>query len=479
MAGRRVATAVRAKARAGGGQDTAVDTTPDVSNLAALVEDSRQAGLDGDPGPSDPSDFHSLTGRLVSARAHFPPVYTDAVVDPFLAALQSLGQQGFTQILMQDPRRVSVAGTLFDITQAILQRGEGFEKNATDAFQEVVGDLYDGFLSAEDRKGVAPPENATVAPLIKWGNPADGPYTWPIDATHPFGLKCGAIVNLPPSHSRRGIIGWAALGHETGGHDILHAYAGMEDQLAGAVFKALKSQSGLNSLLPNYWASRIDETASDVMGILNMGPAAAIGVIGYFRGLNAAFGGSPSLRNEGQADDPHPADIVRGYLASSVVSLLSFDEASAWSEVLKKETDNDLDEVVLEGQKVSQADAQLSAQVVAETVVRTQLLTLESHALGDIQDWRNQDEQLVVQVRQALGTAGALPADQTPRIFAAHVVAGALMEILAGRDAPDLVFERMKSMLDVMHKANPTFGPLFVRHRGNIFKDVAYRRYIR
>ena len=52
------------------------------------------------------------------------------------------------------------------------------------------------------------------------------------------------------------------------------------------------------------------------MGILNLGPAAGIGLIAYFRGLGAAFGQPPKLRSDGPADDPHPADIVRGYLAA-------------------------------------------------------------------------------------------------------------------------------------------------------------------
>ena len=477
MAGRRTMARVGVAGHANGVHAATAGVAPDISNLAMLVEDARQAGLDADPGPGDPTDFHNLVGRIVAARTHLPPVYQDAAVDPFLATLQSLGSAGFARILMRDPQRTNLAGTMFDIAQAILQRGEAYEKNATDAFQEVVGDLYDGFLSAEDRRGVMRPTNATVAPLIKWGNPEAGPYTWPIDATRPFGLKC-AVVNLPPSHTRRGIIGWAALGHETCGHDVMAAYTGMGAELSDAVFKALRAQSGLNTRLPAYWSSRIDETASDVMGILNMGPVAGIGVIGYFRGLNAAFSGTAALRNEGPADDPHPADIVRGYLASSVVSLLNFGEASAWADTLKRETDKDLSQIVLEGRVVSTADAQQSAQIVAETIVMTQLTTLGSHSLGSIQNWGDQDEQLVAQVRQALQTAGSLPTDQTPPIYAAHVVAWAVTEALTGHDTPNLVFERMKVMLDVLHKSNPTFGPLLVRHRGNIFRDFAYRRHL-
>lgn len=449
--------------------------TIDVSNLANCVDDARRAFLDSDPGPSDPGSFSEALGRLVAARTKFPPLYTTDFVDPFIGRLRDLGESGFTNIIVRDPKRVGAAGLMFDIVQAILQRGEHFEKNPSDAFQQVVDDLYDGFLSAEDRKGVAAPENATDAPLIKWGNPQDGPYTWPIDATRNFDVRA-AVVNLPPSHARRALLGWAALGHETGGHDVLHAYAGLEDQLANAVHDALGKQFHGKSVLPDYWANRIDETASDVMGILNMGPAAAIAIVGYFRGLNDSQGFGPHLGNEGPAGDVHPADIVRGFLGAAVVSLLSFDGAAAWSQLLDQQTSQDVNQIVLEDREVGADDAQASARTVATTIVHAKMNTLEGHSLGDIQDWRNADEQIVDRVRQALRTTAEVPADSTPRIYAAHVVAAAVLEALSAKGDILALFERMKGILDGMHTANPSWGPLFVRHPGNLFKQRAYVR---
>jgi len=270
-------------------------TAPDISNLAACIEDARLAGLDMAAGPDDPTDYDQLRGRLHAARQKFPPLYQQEFVDPYIRNVDSLGRSGFTQILISDPGREREAGLLLDMAHAVLQFAEGFEKSATAAFQQVASDLYDGFLSAEDRKAVQPPENATTPPLVKWGNPQSGPYTWPVDATRVFGAQAG-VINLPPANAHKGLVAWAALSHEDAGHDILHAYAGLQDQLAEAVREAVTA-SGVGHKLPEYWADRIDETSSDVMGILNMGPAAAIGIIAYFRGLNAAFTGKPKLRN--------------------------------------------------------------------------------------------------------------------------------------------------------------------------------------
>lgn len=75
------------------------------------------------------------------------------------------------------------------------------------------------------------------------------------------------------------------------------------------------------------------------MGVLNMGPAAGIWLVVYFRGLNAAFTGVATLRNDGPSGDPHPADILRGFLAAATVRLLSFDDAVTWADAIEQETE--------------------------------------------------------------------------------------------------------------------------------------------
>jgi hypothetical protein len=449
----------------------AADVAPDISHLQTCIEDARQAALDGDQGPAEPTDFHDLRGRLEAARSKFPPLYRQDFVEPYIAEIDSLGQTQFAQILMQDPDRSRAAGLMLDMAQAILQRSERFSLAALNAFQEVVGDLYDGFLSAEDRQGVKPPDLGTTPPLIKWGNPDFGPYTWPVDATSTFGAHAG-VVNLPPANARRGLLAWAALGHETGGHDILHADNGLQDELTAAVRRKVAE---ISPDLAEYWSSRIDETASDVLGILNMGPAAAIGLVGYFRGLNKAFTGRAILRNNGPANDPHPADIVRGFLAAETVALLPFSQHTAWSNVVATETNKDVQTIVLDGRTVSPQEARESARRVADAIVNTKARSLEDHALGEIQTWRDSDEQKISVVRHALVTTEDLPEGQGPsRIFATHVVAAAVMESLAnGNDLP-VVFDRMVSILNKMHGQNPVWGPLFVRHPGNIARDLAY-----
>ncbi len=427
-----------------------------LAGLVACVEDARAAALVRADGPPDPTAFGPLRARLEAAAAKLPPEYRDAVAVPLLARLDELGPRGFARLLAEDPDRSGDARLLLDLAQTVLQHGEGYQARATGAFQEVVSDLYDGFLSAEDRRGVKPPEGEVLAPLVRWGS-ADGPYTWPADATATVGVEV-AVVSLPAANASRGVLAWAALAHETAGHDLLGADAGLRDQLADAVRGQLLDAK-MAPAIADYWADRIDETASDVLGVLNMGPAAAVGTIGYFRGLNGAWGGTPSLRNVGSPEDPHPADIARAYLAAETVRLLSFEGAARWADRLVAEADRDLGKIRLGDVAVTAAVAKASAAVVARAIAKTRVPALESHALLEIQDWRDRDEAVVAALRKGLRAGGDAPAGPyAAGTYAAHAVAAGIYEAVAGAEPPARALGGMIAALDAMHDRNPAWG---------------------
>lgn len=448
---------------------------PNISNLPVCIENIRRAVLSNRQGPEDPTDFYSLRTRIEAVKDKFPVLYQKALVQPFMKVIDGLGPEKFMEILLRDPQRNRAAGLMLDIAQAILQNGEGYNAMATDAFQEIVSDLYDGFLSAEDREGIAPPDLSVIPAIVKWGNPENGPYTWPIGATSSFELET-AVVSLPPIHAETGILAWGSIPHEICGHNILHADTGLMNELKKAVRNGLL-QRDIGPGLAEYWAARVDETASDVLGVLNLGPSAAISLIGYFRGINAAYAGNARLRNQGPAGDVHPADILRGYLGAYATGLLKFDQAGAWEKLIESETDQDLSAIRLEGVAIDSGIAKQSARIVAQTIMKTKLQSLENHSLDQIQNWKNGDESITATIRGLLSTAGSLDEEYRSGFYAAHVVAAAVTEVLAKNDGDlDVIFARMVTLLKVMHDKNPSWGPLFIKHPGDISRHLIYYR---
>jgi hypothetical protein len=293
-----------------------------------------------------------------------------------------------------------------------------------------------------------------------------------VDATRTFGLTVG-VVNLPPANARHGLCAWAALGHECGGHDILHADRGLLTELSDRVGAAL-TKAKLGTRMSNYWSSRIDETASDVLGVLNLGPAAGIGLIAYFRGINAALGWGAKLSSEGPSDDPHPGDLVRGYLAAETVRLLLFSGATARANAIAAQTGKDAGKIVLAGTSVTLAQAKQAAMVVAATIATTRLDALDGHAFAEIQNWRDHDEDVVAQLEPVLTAKIDAPVSFGSDAYAAHVVSAAVVLALEGAAPIPLLFARMLAVMEAMHDANPSWGPLYVVHPGDIARDQVF-----
>lgn len=448
-----------------------LEATPDISNLKNCIKDVRKAEA------SSPhvltfdtytNNFGKLMTDLEAASATLPFVYQEAAAKPLIQFLENFGEPRFLEIFSghsTDEEAALFQEIIPDAALSILMH-EGINSQEINAFQEIVSDLYDGFLSDEDRiekqtgSPIEPPTYGTLPPLVKFGNPDAGPYTWPCDATSQIlGMKCG-IVSLPPAQIKGGLIAWSCLGHETGGHDVTHADEGLLDELAKKVYNAVLKQFKSKKLAA-YWSKCIDESSADVCGYLNMGPSLGIALIGYFRAL-----GDGKLRSYGSSDDPHPIDLLRGYLGAAVVKHLNFKEAEAWSYIISKETSKDNERLYFVDQDgnymsfpVSFDQAVASTEVVARVIMQTKLSALQNHSLQELQDWRDYDQGVVDNLVSILKTEGRLPATLSGSgLYAAYVVAAATQAALQhGADIPTL-FKEMKSFLATMHLDNLTWS---------------------
>lgn len=100
--------------------------------------------------------------------------------------------------------------------------------------------------------------------------------------------------------------------------------------------------------------------------------------------------------------------------------------------------------------------------------------SLEGHSLGEIQNWRDQDELVVVSLRQLLSSSGELPGQLAGGIYAAHVVAAAVLEAVSKSVNLKQLMNRMLQLLKQMHDRNPAWGPLYVKHPGDIVRLCSY-----
>ncbi len=447
--------------------------TPDISNLNNCILDVRQAGANP-PNvltfDSYTTNYAGLVADLLTATPHLPHVYQKVAAEPLIEFIQNLGEDQFLQIFSGNPmdeQTATLQQMIPDAALAILSY-EQAPTQGINAFEEIVSDLYDGFLSDEVRVGkqtgkpINPPTYGVIPPLVKFGNPDAGPYTWPGDATSQIlGMGCG-VVNLPPAQLNGGLIAWSSLGHETGGHDVTHADKGLLDELAQKVHNAVlqKFKSGA---LANYWASCIDESTADVCGYLNIGPSLGIGLIGYFRAL-----GDGKLRTVGSTDDPHPIDLLRGYLGAAVVKRLHFQDAGVWSQTITNETRKDNAKLYFSDADgnltpfpVSFAAAVASADVVAQVIMQSKLNTLQGHALQELQDWTDKDQAIVDNLVSVIRANGHLPTNlQGPGFYAAYVVAAATQASLQHGAQVHTLFNEMKSFLATMHLQNPTWSKM-------------------
>jgi hypothetical protein len=174
----------------------------------------------------------------------------------------------------------------------------------------------------------------------------------------------------------------------------------------------------------------------------------------------------------------HPGDVVRGYLAAATVRLLGFAQNRDWADAIEAEADRDAASIALAGNPVDVAQAKQAAKAVARAIADTKLKSLEKHSLHGIQDWKDSDERIAATLRVKLAQGKTrVPAGIADTSYATHVVAAAVIAAVLGEATPKVLFESMVGMLKRMHDDNPSWGPLFVGHRGdNLRRVVADRR---
>lgn len=286
-------------------------------------------------------DFEPLQSRIKSLLDNnlCPTAYRSALVEPFYNILQSKSISWF-RLQLETPNR-----EIECVAHSILQN---FDPDATrpipfeniKALREVISDLYQTFLQKKCATG------ASIG-CKKISSPAPNLYDDGLSTfSHPLrslGTKV-SIVNFPTWYAKKSAVLWGCLGHEVLGHDILAAYDSALPELQLEVGTALAKQ-GLAHMV-NYWTLWLEESAADILSVLNLGPASAFSLIAFLRAFTPGASASDyKLSPIGYFNDVHPLDLARGFLVAYATQELaskgSFPGAQTYAQGVMEQVNRD------------------------------------------------------------------------------------------------------------------------------------------
>jgi hypothetical protein len=442
--------------------------------------------LEPSPVPSpdgSPFDSDKLSSLIKARQALLPAPYRAGYVAPLLAALPDVVAQLKQEYDDEVKGGADQAQALADATLtadtlvgAVRDWGEPGYRKPLMRFEAVVSNLYRSFLSAEQRAKVSLPMIEIDPPLVTFARSADaGPFTLPIDSVKQLINAQAAVVSLPGSYAGHPLL-WPALAHETGGHDVLHADPGLLNELAAGVSKLGGLPHGIGSV----WAFWIDETASDIYGLLNVGPAFAISLAAFFSALEGEIDRSRGTAGkskpgaistvlpmrQGRLLDEHPVDILRLHVAIGVIESLphlSVTKRHMWialiEDVAKQAAggatsisvvDVDKQEVI---QHLPLTDMAAAARKVGTYIATAKLKALHGNSIQDIETWDNTDEQAATTIAASAagGNIVALGDD-------AQLLAGATMALLTDPSKYAAITTSLNAALDDSFARDPVFG---------------------
>jgi len=405
-----------------------------------------------------PPSFHEALRRIARARAVMPMIYREVLVEPLAGSLLALGAERYHEHLAQPE-----GAPLWTLVDALLPYAEESvrERSATAAAQELISDIYDGFLSAEDRRGFTSPELAIVPPLVAWEGRGRGPVYFSPEQLAVANVHLG-LVALPIRMREAGLWAWALLAHEVAGHDVLLANRNLLPELASRIYSRL-CDAGLSELA-GYWADRTHEAAADILGALNIGPSLGVSLIVLLAALRQLNEGTPHLRSvdPGQSS-PYPLDILRAWAVCETVGELQFSRAKVWRGWLRGIIARDARTIWIGGRLVSPARAWASARIVATEVARGRLLTLGDRSFAELQNWYDSDQRLSDHLASWLRSDDPAPPCCGEGYYAAHAITAMIQADLAAAGTPTGAALRPKltartiALCAAMHRENPVW----------------------
>jgi hypothetical protein len=232
----------------------------------------------------------------------------------------------------------------------------------------------------------------------------------------------------------------------------------------------------------------LDEAASDVLGILNIGPAAGLGHALVFISFTEAGSGRRILRNNNPVSAVHPISALRILLAADVIrNLPQFDnvQSKKWADTLEDLVDkytvqkDNFELYIRTGtDPATQVVANIpykqmreTVKIVAKTVALRPLKQLDGHSFNEINTWSTSDEILVQRIATDFLEKREPSIESQPHeveAYAAHILAGSVIALAGSADIYETT-EHAVSALNQLYKKNSMFRGLPFTFRSDIY----------
>lgn len=439
----------------------------------------------------------SIRAATVKGAPFLPMVYQQNYAAALDASLPGIKSKLDQQVQSGDHPPEYRAQVLEALYGAIYQHGHRVTKVEArpqlKRFLAVVSNLYRSFIDANKRANAGVALVESTPPLALFQSVSNGPFTIESDVMkQKVGVSIG-VVSLPATYRDHPVI-WAGLAHEVGGHDVVHADAGLMEEMVKKAQALLSPHAppgnhdtaAKNALVWSYW---MDEAAADVYGILNMGPSFALNLAGFLAAYRA--------RRRGQTDpgdpfvgidaelqphdvmDNHPIDLLRLYVAAGAVEGLKGLTAGkrndyvANIEAVAKLVAVGVTEVGMHGSvkiegfeaidpktNMKLSDAADAARKVGKMLVTETFAKLNNHCIQDIETWDDADEAIAQDVcaRVLAGKSIVRTGDD------AQLLAGVTLALLQKPGLYDAATRLLNAALDDSFDRDPIWGATLRGH---------------
>ena len=453
----------------------------DTDNFVRLFEQLKTIDLFGEAPPAPPwgdgkPKAQDVASAVDSGADLVPLLLKKAYVEPL--------DQNITRVLAALGEDTS---TLETLAGAVYQHADADVVGDLHRFLAVISNFYRSFLSARQRLRAGFPLVEQYPPMAVFQHSGEqGPFTLPVDAIKQITGGTVGVVSLPATYRKHPLI-WASLAHETGGHDVLHADPKLLPELRSGVAAMFGhghidpaqpvSATQLLGVLWGYW---MDEAASDIYGVLNIGPTFGHNLAVFFSALLARESKSdaPQLRTSSGPDqrgmlDPHPTDLLRLDLHIGAVQSLQALNQTVRTEyvselrALSDQLGGGAKTVELEGivplnnrsgirlnTSLPLADMQAAARRVGAFIVTTQLKALGGHCIQDLETWDDADEQTAQTIAQTIAAGKPIVAAGDD----AQLLAGTMLALLKNASKYTAATKALSDALDESYANDPTWG---------------------